>query len=944
MNRRAMGYTIRSNFLNTIVSPDGAREYMYYAKINGTKKHALSGDQIVEFLRPHGFENDDIKKLRMRDSITKFRIFGPGFYFYFYFVRFFAIVFFIMMIVSIPSLVLNSTGSGIGVKADNFKLLKTVMGNISPSPIEGSEPSENEWSLAKNESVYWVELLTDLAYSIIFLISIIVFKFKVMVEKHKIDQECVTAANFALHVTNLPTEEFTREDLGNFFSMIIDSKIVAINFTYRFYDSLDNFVRLRRSNFKFFKTKRDPDISEEKQKKILERLRKRIKKEQEVIKKKTKCSELKKFEDLDTYFKKLEAYVIFNDSLAPFKIYQQYQESPSWLLCQKAKNSNLEFKGKRLNISFPDFPSNIKFENLEKSNITRALKLFFIAILSLAIIFLFFLLNVHLNNRIGKQITDAVVCNNEITLEKVIGAQNSSSYDSLQKCFCDNLAITKLITNENWAVCDSYYGKMIVNVTLSLLTAIIISVVNIILEIVITYLVKFVKFSTRSIELSVIIFFAAFMIYVNVIWTAVFMNSRQFYRSVACIASFESCNEVYNLTNNFFDRTWYENISAKIIIVLLIYVFLPHLFYTSVAKLLFKLQKWWANRATLQISYIRRQMPFLFDIVQNYTFILGVVFSGFTLAGGIPILITFLFFTFVIVYWCQKYLFLYHSSKPPVLNFLIIDYITKTLPLALLIHLGFSIAFFGEDSVFPSRNQNRGNIQTFGQEIWRRFRNCVPLSVMIIITMCWIVFDIIFYHRISMAYKTWRVSKNDINNYTYVDNIKRIRFTSSPTYDFRQVPKFRHLVDIWKGTNISFLGEAESYFGIMQNNNMSNLGDLSFVHSRSRQLTTPQRPINNISSRPSVIGSELRRSRTIDNRPSEQELMRKSQMRNPHRTPSPRLGKTTNELEDSVSLLPTNQVVENSMVDYRRAITGNHTSSPRITNSFMVSNIRPRSP
>jgi hypothetical protein len=946
MNRRAMGYTIRSNFMSTIVSPDAAREYMYYAKINGTKKHPLSGDQIVDFLRPHGFENDNIKTLTLRDSITKFRIFGPGFYFYFYFLRFFAIVFFVMMIVSVPSLVINSTGSGIGTKAESFKLLRTVIGNISPTPSDNSEPKEGEWSMSKNEAVYWVELLTDLTYSVIFLVSVIVFKFKVMVEKHKIDQECVTAANFSLHVTNLPDKEFTREDLGNFFANIIDSKIIAINFTYKFNDSLDNFVRLRRFNFKFFKTKRDPDIPEEKQKKILDKLRKQIKKEQEIIKKKTNCTELRKFEDLDIYFTKLEAYVIFNDSLAPFKIYQKYQEAPSWFLCKKDKDSKLEFKGSKLKISDPDYPSNIKFENLEKSNITRAIKLFFIAVLSLAIIFLFFLLNVHLNNRLSNQNLVEVVCDSTTTLQDVLAAKNTSNYDSVQKCFCDNLEITKLITNENWTVCDSYYGQKIVSITLSLLVAIIISLVNILLEIVIGYLVKFVKFSTRSIELSVIIFFSAFMIYVNVIWTAVFMNSRQFYRSVACIASFESCNEVYNLTNNFFDRTWYENISAKIILVLLIYIFLPHLFYTVISKLLFKIQRWWANKATLQISYIKRQMPVLFDIVQGYMFILGVVFSGFTLAGGIPILITFLFFTFVIVYWCHKYLFLYHSSKPLVLNFLIIDYITKTLPLALLIHLGFSIAFFGEDSIFPSRNRNRESIETFGQEIWRRFGNCLPLSIMAVVTMSWMILDLLLYNRISVAFKTWKISKQNISNYTYIDNIKRIRYTSSPTYDFRQVPKFRHLVDIWKSTNISFLGEAESYFGIIQNNNnMSNLADFSMIQSRNRQLTTPQRPINNISVRPSVITNELRRSRTIENRPNEQELIRNSQVGHAHRTPSPRPKRTTHEVDDSPSPPPTNQMPDNSITGYRRALTGqNNANSPRITNSFVVGNTRAQSP
>lgn len=66
------------------------------------------------------------------ETIENYKSLGHGIYFYFYFIKFFGIIFTIISLLSIIPIVYNVKGDGMNVFGDVNFLLKTSLGNIEP--------------------------------------------------------------------------------------------------------------------------------------------------------------------------------------------------------------------------------------------------------------------------------------------------------------------------------------------------------------------------------------------------------------------------------------------------------------------------------------------------------------------------------------------------------------------------------------------------------------------------------------------------------------------------------------------------------------------------------------------------------------------------------------------------------------------------------------------
>lgn len=65
----------------------------------------------------------------IKDPIERFQLRGEGVYFYFYYLKFFTKVFFIIGLISITSIILNIKGGGMKSQSGLQVLLKTTIGN-----------------------------------------------------------------------------------------------------------------------------------------------------------------------------------------------------------------------------------------------------------------------------------------------------------------------------------------------------------------------------------------------------------------------------------------------------------------------------------------------------------------------------------------------------------------------------------------------------------------------------------------------------------------------------------------------------------------------------------------------------------------------------------------------------------------------------------------------
>ena len=83
-------------------------------------------------LRIRRFDTKSKKQVnyKINDSIEDFRSLGHGIYFYFFFLKFFAIVFGIISLISLVPIIMNVQGNGLKAFGDANIFLKTSLGNM----------------------------------------------------------------------------------------------------------------------------------------------------------------------------------------------------------------------------------------------------------------------------------------------------------------------------------------------------------------------------------------------------------------------------------------------------------------------------------------------------------------------------------------------------------------------------------------------------------------------------------------------------------------------------------------------------------------------------------------------------------------------------------------------------------------------------------------------
>lgn len=154
------------------------------------------------------------------------------------------------------------------------------------------------------------------------------------------------------------------------------------------------------------------------------------------------------------------------------------------------------------------------------------------------------------------------------------------------------------------------------------------------------------------------------------------------------------------------DRDWFNDVGTKILITMIISIFNPSLINLFKMWILRCVKNIKANGAKTMQDYIIAKTPIEFDIEQRFAWVLNIFFISMTLSGGIPLLILIAWFTFGILFFIEKNIFITYTKKPPMYTGIIMSYITKFLPIASLLSIFICIYVLGNPNLYPSGESN----------------------------------------------------------------------------------------------------------------------------------------------------------------------------------------------------------------------------------------------
>ena len=122
----------------------------------------------------------------------------------------------------------------------------------------------------------------------------------------------------------------------------------------------------------------------------------------------------------------------------------------------------------------------------------------------------------------------------------------------------------------------------------------------------------------------------------------------------------------------------------------------------------------------------------------------------FTFSSGIPIYYHFVYMGLFFIYWTQKYLFVYNSKVPPPLGKSFMKSIYPLMKITLMIHMIFSIVFYSNDDIFPTKlninldDENSLDQTTYGFDIIYMIERTMPIFLQLLLFIAIFILQMIF--------------------------------------------------------------------------------------------------------------------------------------------------------------------------------------------------------
>lgn len=616
--------------------------------------------------------------------------YGVGIELHFVFLKQLGILFFIISIISVMPIYLNSQGGYYEDRGERYFFDRWSIGNQ-----EGLDSDENSLKEAEDftdtiDRNHLMILLPDIVYTFIFIIFLIWYRFNSYKIVRRNLKYNVTVADYSVEVKGFPRKNIDPGEVKDHFSKF--GEVVEVSLARR-YDGLLRKYKTRADYTHRLEVERILAPNKKKSKKI-KNYEKLIRKfDEDVYENENKSDKTHDELPVD------RAYVIFNEVRHMKVCLKAYSNSSRCCMPRKYQPDYLKYQGRYPLKVIPTVePDNILWENLEVGKFNRFMRKVFVVATTL-ITMVGSIAVIYYLKSIDNEIPSDEKCktyniNYDLDLVKVEDELNEKEI----LCYCQKKSYhDNYLDSDWWDVCGDYSSDYGIRIA----AAFGVVVVNFILRIILKILSQFERSSSINKEhrKTMMKFFVA--VFINTALITLVVNAD--FRDLEFTKKLAFKEYLFNGDYKDFDRDWYLNVGSTFVIMMFISTLSPHILYLILAYPLNSCKRecgWKKCKTQHEINSIFIGPEF--DRAGKTAQILSVVFICFLYSGGMPILNVLCFFTLFFMYWIDKILILRYFRKPPMVNHSLNDRVIAILPYAIIMHCAVSLYMYGSHTIFPT--------------------------------------------------------------------------------------------------------------------------------------------------------------------------------------------------------------------------------------------------
>lgn len=666
-------------------------------------------------------------------QVSELGIYGPSVTNYFKLQKFLFWLFLILSLLGLPNLVLNvygpssSSNSAVGI----YDLASTTFGNLAsgvqnstvvikvPGCYEGGYYQFNCYMSRERVGLFYAWL--DVIVTLTLCVAFVWLQFFFHREERALNKFTVTTSMFSVAFTNLPPDADEKSlkkhvlktmtlragpRVNSRTAVVQTPKICAIALGYDNEEEirqgrqrgelLKEKLRLtERHRYDVTRIRGDESLSREEQERRVGVLRAAYLSEAKTLSARIRRRDQFFSKVVENQERALVAFVTFatiKDTQACMRSF-----SPATLsekLC--GPPDALKYKGKHLKVDSAPEPSTVIWENLSYPLVVRTLRralttcaAVLLLVVSICICFGAKALQQQVTTKGGSGLCPQNFRDQSSAKQQAYVKENSEYLH----CYCSALAYSQRATD---TTCREYYISVSKAEALVFFAALVVVLVNMGLEVVITYLVRFERHHSED-TMNRSVFLRLFVMkYINTSGIFLILNNHAILKNVLGIAS----------SNSFdFSSTWYSSVGVTLILVQLVNVATGHIF--KAYQLWLFHHRLGRAKADPSIALTQAQLnklhtgPF-FLYSENYAQHMATFFTTLTFATGLPLLYPIACINYFIGYFVDKYLFIHLYRTPPRLDGRLGREVLSMVPWAIVLHLGTSIWMLGQPELFTT--------------------------------------------------------------------------------------------------------------------------------------------------------------------------------------------------------------------------------------------------
>ncbi|DBA00720.1 TPA: LOW QUALITY PROTEIN: hypothetical protein N0F65_001191 [Lagenidium giganteum] len=431
------------------------------------------------------------------------------------------------------------------------------------------------------------------------------------------------------------------------------------------------------------------------------------------------------------------AYITFEEEEGYHRCLTEYPNLGFLHRLFQSKRKRLH--NKRLHFRRAPDPTDIVWENLQYSAISRFMRQIFTTLVTLGVLFMSFIIiflaklqKSKLEREFGRPSTCPVnVTSAQVVEDELNKIDGLVPYKALVECFCkaklSSESFTKMKEEVFWnprnqtneLYCDTWSTSFLRTQGLSVLSVLIVVFVNFALARIITWLVAIERHHTESgqiVSRVVKVFISQFF---NTAILMIVINANMNYfmaDKVINVSSFQILNGKYS----DFTPTWYSDVGVALILTMIINTFSPHVF-VIIQYLSQKGSRCWDRGCSFDKSMTKqvtqRDLEALyrgpkFDLASRYSQILTTIFITYLFSAGMPLLNYVGLLALIITYWADKFTFLRIARSPPLYDGKIASATGSLLPYAVLLHSLVAMWMYSNADIFQSESDVSAALRT----------------------------------------------------------------------------------------------------------------------------------------------------------------------------------------------------------------------------------------